>query len=125
MLVDLDLDGQAVAVPAGDVGGVKARHGLGLDDEILEALIEGVAQVDGAVGVGRPVVEDVFGATGAGVADLAVEVLSLPASELLGSFTGRLAFMAKSVLGRFKVDFRSSRTGALIISPKINATFSL
>ena len=61
LLVDLDLDGQAVAVPAGDVGGVEAGHGLGLDDEVLDALVQRVAEVDGAVGVGRAVVEDVLG----------------------------------------------------------------
>ena len=78
LLVDLDLDGEAVAVPAGDVGGVEAGHGLGFDDEVLDALVEGVAEVDGSVGVGRAVVEDVFGGSGAGGADLGVEILFLP-----------------------------------------------
>jgi hypothetical protein len=57
--VDLDLDGQAVAVPAGHVGRIEALHGLRLDDEILEDFVERGAQVDVAVGVGRPVVQDV------------------------------------------------------------------
>ncbi len=35
LLVDLDLDGQAVAIPARDVGGVEAGHGAGFDDEVL------------------------------------------------------------------------------------------
>ena len=61
-----------MAVPAGDVGGVEAGHGLGLDDEVLDALVEGVAEVDGAVGVGRAVVEDVLGGSGAGGADLGI-----------------------------------------------------
>ena len=60
LLVDFDLDGEAVAVPAGDVGGVEAGHGLGFDDEVLDALVERVAEVDGAVGVGGAVVEDVL-----------------------------------------------------------------
>ena len=59
-LVDLDFDGQAVAVPAGDVGRVEAGHGFGLDDEILEALVHRRAQVDGSAGVGRAVVQDVL-----------------------------------------------------------------
>ena len=64
LLVDLDLDGQAVAVVAGNVGRVESGHGLRLDDEVLQALVEGVAEVDGAVGVGRAVVEQVGGAAG-------------------------------------------------------------
>ena len=84
LLVDLDLDGEAVAVPAGDVGSVKAGHGLGLDDEVLDAFVEGVAEVDGAVGVGRAVVQDVAGLAGAGPADLAVEVVPIRVGLLPG-----------------------------------------
>ena len=61
-----------MAVPAWDVGGVEARHGFGLDDEVLDAFVEGVAEVDGPVGVGRAVVEDVLRGTGAYGADLGV-----------------------------------------------------
>ena len=35
LLVDLDLDGQTVAVPSWNEGRVKSRHGFGLNDEIL------------------------------------------------------------------------------------------
>ncbi len=73
-----------MAVPAGDVGGVEAGHGLGLDDEVLDALVEGVAEVDGSVGVGRAVVEDVFGGSGAGGANLGIQVLLLPGGEAFG-----------------------------------------
>ncbi len=40
-----DFDGQAVAIPARDVGRIEAGHGAGLDDEILEALVEGMAEM--------------------------------------------------------------------------------
>ena len=56
---DFDFDGQAVAIPAGDVGGVEAGHGLVVDDEILEDLVDDVAHVDIAVGVGGAVVQDI------------------------------------------------------------------
>jgi len=45
LLVDLDLDGETVTIPAGNVGRVESGHGLGLDDEVLEGLIERVAEV--------------------------------------------------------------------------------
>ncbi len=115
LLVDLDLDGQAVAVPAGDVGGVEAGHGLGLDDEVLDALVERVAEVDGTVGVGRAVVQDVLGRAGAGAADLVVEVAVLPAARRSGSFGGRFAFMGNSVFGSLRVALSSG--GADIVSP--------
>jgi hypothetical protein len=58
---DLVLDGQAVAVPARHVGRVEAGHGLGADDDVLEDLVERVADVDAAVGVGRAVVQHELG----------------------------------------------------------------
>ncbi len=88
--VDLQFDGQAVAVPAGDVGGVEAGHGLGLDDEVLQDLVECGAEVDVAVGVGRAVVKDELGAAGAGFADAAVEVRLLPALENFGLVGGEV-----------------------------------
>ncbi len=50
-----------MAVPAGDVVDVIAEQEAAADDEILQRLVEGVADVDVAVGVGRAVVQDVEG----------------------------------------------------------------
>jgi hypothetical protein len=57
LLVHLELDGQPVAVPPRDVVRHLPEHVAVLDDEVLQDLVEGVADVDVAVGVGRPVVE--------------------------------------------------------------------
>src|SRR5712692_376471 len=35
LLIDLDLDGQTVAIPSWDEGRIKSSHGFGLNDEIL------------------------------------------------------------------------------------------
>ena len=51
------LDGQAVGVPAGHIGSAPAGHVAVLDDHILEDLVQGGADVDVAVGVGRAVVD--------------------------------------------------------------------
>jgi hypothetical protein len=61
LAVDLQLDGQAMAVVADDVGGVKPGHGPGFDDEILKNFVQGRPDVDVAVGVGRAVMEDELG----------------------------------------------------------------
>ena len=58
LLLNLVLDGLTVAVPTGNVGGVEAALRMRLYDEVLEDLVERVADVDGAVGIGRAVVEN-------------------------------------------------------------------
>ena len=80
-LIDFDFDGEAVAIPAGDVGGIEAGHGFRFDDEIFEDLIEGGAEVDVAVGVGGAVMEDVLPAAGAGGADGVIEPVFFPFGE--------------------------------------------
>ena len=98
--VDVDLDGQAVAVPTGDVRGVMAEHGSGLDDEVLEDLVEGRAHVDVPVGVGRPVVEDEHRAAGAFPEDLFIETFGLPFADDLGLLLGQRGFHGESGLGQ-------------------------
>ena len=57
-LFDRDLDRQAVAIPTGHVGRTEAGQQLRADDDVLEDLVDGVAEVDGAVRIRRPVVQD-------------------------------------------------------------------
>ena len=83
LLVHLVLDGQPVAIPAGDVDGVAAEHGARLHDDVLQDLVERRPHVDVAVGVGRTVVEDPERALGRRLADPAVDVHGLPALEHL------------------------------------------
>jgi hypothetical protein len=44
-LFDIEFNRQAVAVPTGDIGGIKTRQGLGLDDDVLEYLVDGMPDV--------------------------------------------------------------------------------
>ena len=81
---DLVLDGQAVAVPAGDVGGVVALEREVAGDEVLEHLVEEVPHVDVAVGVRRAVVQDEFRAVCGGGADLLVQLVFLPFRDPAG-----------------------------------------
>ena len=57
VLFHLQLDRQAMAIPAWHVRGMKALHALDLEDEVLENLVEGMADMDMAIGVGRAVVQ--------------------------------------------------------------------
>ncbi len=91
LFLDLVLDRQAVAVPAGHVGRILAVQRARLDDHVLEDLVDRVADVDVAVGVGRAVVQHVALAPGARVANLLVKILVLPILQALGLALGEIA----------------------------------
>ena len=82
-LFDFPLDRQAVAVPARHVIRIEAEHLLASRHHVLEDLIEGMADVDVAVGIGRPVMKDEFRATARGCTQALIKVELLPAREYL------------------------------------------
>ena len=84
LLLDLPLDRQAVAVPARHIAAVLAQHPLAARHEVLEDLIERMADVDVAIGVGRPIVQHEFGTAGAGLPQLLGEARLLPALQQFG-----------------------------------------
>jgi hypothetical protein len=83
-LLDLPLDGKAVAVPAGHVVCVVAEHLLRTHHHVLEDLVERGADVDVAVGIGRPVMEDEPGPALGGLAQPVIEVEPRPPRQELG-----------------------------------------
>ncbi len=87
----LQLDGQPVAVPARDIGRVVTGEGLGLDDNVLQDLVDRMADVDIPVCIGRAVVQDEFLPPGAGLSDLSVEVLALPGRQPVRLALGQIA----------------------------------
>ena len=100
-LLDRPFDGQPVAVPSRHVVRVAPEHLLGAVDDILEDLVEGVPDMEMAVGVGRPVMEDEFLPAPSGVAQPAEQVVALPAFEDRGlALRQPLARIPNSVLGR-------------------------
>ena len=83
LLVDLVLDGQAVAIPPRDVDGVVAQHRPRLHHDVLEDLVERGPHVDVPVRVGRAVVEDPAGAALPARPQLPVEIRRVPSAEEL------------------------------------------
>src|SRR5487761_2121635 len=73
VLGNLELNRQAVTVPAGNVGRAFAAQRLILDDDVFENLVEGGADVDIAIGKRRAVVQDKLGRRGAGGLDFGVK----------------------------------------------------
>jgi hypothetical protein len=97
---DLRFDRQAVAVPAGDVWRIVAGHAFGLNDEVLENFIEACAEMDGAGGIGRAVVEDKELLAFASGEDALVEAGFLPSGELLGLVLRKTGLHGKISLGK-------------------------
>src|SRR5262249_57232897 len=83
-LFDLRFDWQSVAVPTRNVGSVVACHALGLDDEVLQNLVEASAQMDGARGVRRTIVKDEQGHALARFQDAPIDFRGFPGGQLLG-----------------------------------------
>ena len=81
LLFDLPFDRQAVAVPAGDIARVAAHHLLAADDEVLEHLVQRVADMQMPVRVRRPVVQDERRAPGRGAAQAVVDAKAFPAGK--------------------------------------------
>ena len=61
LFLDLPFDRQAVAIPARNVVGIKATHLERAGDHIFEDLVERVADMDVAIGIGRAVMQHIFG----------------------------------------------------------------
>ena len=81
--LDLVLDRLAVAVPTGHVRGLITLHGLVAVDHVLGDLVHRVTQVDGAVGIGRTVVQDELLVALVLLEHELVHVVLLPALETL------------------------------------------
>jgi len=78
---DLMLDRQPVTVPPWHVGGVKAAQGPGLDDHVLDHLVDRMTDMNITVGVGRTIVEDKCLASLALFTQLTIQVDFIPARQ--------------------------------------------
>src|SRR6267378_6268644 len=85
----LRFDGQAVAVPSGDVRGIMPCHAPGPDHQIFEDFVEAGTQMDFPGGVGRAVMQDKKGLAFAGFEDALVDVGAVPGFQLLGLILGK------------------------------------
>ncbi len=89
LLFDLQLDRQSVAIPARHVGCSKPGQQCRTDHEVLQNLVDRVADVDVAVGVRRAVMQhEAVRPVGGGALDRTVQVAGVPVSQHAG-FAGR------------------------------------
>ncbi len=79
LFLDLPLDRQAVAVPARNIGRVFAQQVLRAADHVLQRVVQRMADMHVAIGVGRTIVEDELLAVGARLAQLLIQPVRFPA----------------------------------------------
>ena len=111
LLLDLPLDRQAVAVPAGDVAGVAAHHLLRADHHVLQDLVERVADMEMPVGIGRPVMQRERHPAGGGFAQAVVDADPGPALQPGGFPRGQARAHREIGLGQVQRRFVVGRLG--------------
>ena len=80
----------SMAVPTGDIRRVVAALCMAFDHEVLQDLVEGMANVDGAVGIRRPIVENERLVATILLENLVVDVDIVPELEPLGFVLGKI-----------------------------------
>ena len=100
LLLHFLLNRQAVAVPAGNVGAVKAEQMAGFSDDIFQDFVKRMADVNGTVGIGRAVVQDEFRRISEGGALFAVNIGLFPEGQHLRLTLRQIAAHRKSGFGK-------------------------
>ena len=112
LLLDLLLNRQAVAVPAGHIGAVKAEQMAGFGDDIFQDFVKRMADVNGTVGIGRAVVQDEFRRISEGGALFAVNIGLFPEGQHLRLTLRQIAAHRKSGFGKVQRIFIVCHEGA-------------
>jgi hypothetical protein len=102
LLLDLVFNWQAVAVPAGHVRRIEAGQRFRFDDDVFQDLVDGVADMDVAVGVGRSIVQDELGSAAGRFTDAFVEFSLLPLLHPSGFTPGEVAAHRKRRVGKIQ-----------------------
>ena len=89
LFLDLPFDRQAVAIPARNIVGVASAHLERAGDDVFQDLVQRVADMDVAVGVGRAVMQHELLAPPGVFAQLLVEAHFLPAGHGLRLLLGQ------------------------------------
>jgi hypothetical protein len=90
LLFDLVLDRQPVTIPARHVRRLEAGHVLVLHDHVFDDLVERVAEMDAAVGIGRAVVQHVARPAGPRRQPGGIDVEALPLRQDLRLARGKI-----------------------------------
>ena len=92
---DGTLNGQAVVIPAGHIGGVEAHHSVAADDKVLQSLVQRMTHVNEAVAEGRAIVENEGGQILVLFQHQLVKLLFIPAVQHTRFTVGKTGFHRK------------------------------
>ena len=99
-LLNLVLDGLAMAIPTGDIRGLIALHCLIAVDDVLGDLVHGMADVNRAVSIRRTIVQDELLVSLVLFQNLLIDLVVLPVLETLGLGLGKTGTHGKTGLGQ-------------------------
>ena len=89
LLLNLPLDRQAVAIPAGHIRRILAQQALRAHHHVLEDVVQRMADVHVAIGIGRAIVEHELLTPGTRLAQLLVQPAFNPARQNTGLLLGQ------------------------------------
>jgi hypothetical protein len=93
------LNRQAMAIPTRHVHGVIAFHALDTHHEVFEDFVKGGAEMDVPIGIGWPIMQDVFRPVGILLPQLLVDLFQLPALQQLLLELSQTGFHGERGLG--------------------------
>ncbi len=98
--LDLHFDGQTMAVPARNVRCVVTIERARFDDDVFQDFVDGMSQMDRAIGVRRPIGQHERGTTLGARANLVVEARALPLLQHAGLAIRKIGLHWKTRVGQ-------------------------
>jgi hypothetical protein len=81
LLLNLPLDGQAMAIPAGHIGRVFAEQALRAADHVFQDMVQRMADMHIAIGIRRAIMQDELLPPRAGFAQAVIQAVGFPLRE--------------------------------------------
>ena len=94
-----------MAVPARNIGGLVSLHRFGFDDDVFENFIEGMTNVNMAIGIRWAVMEEVEGPTGSCLLNPVIQLLLSPPCKDFRLPLGEVGLHWEIRLGQIKGRF--------------------
>ena len=110
LLFHIQFDRQAVAIPTRNIRRIETAQRFRFDNNVFQDFIDGMADMQIAVGIRRPVVQNEFIAAGAGGANRGVQIFFLPALHLLRFALGQIGLHRELGLGQVQSVFVIAHT---------------